>query len=416
MPLIDYLLLTPLDEEWRSARAVLHPSSAGPRQVARDATTYYLWHFAANQAVENGASYLVAAASMARRTPGQAHAGVFATHALREWKPERVVLLGIAGSLDAERVRLGDVVVADEIFGYEVGDVVGRKISYRPTFHSLGALDLDRVRAFLDDPVAYPHWQKECFMAGNAAGLVDLERQPRLHIVGVASGNKVVKSVSFGRKLRKDISAHISAVEMEAEGLYQALYQNEKSINALMIRGVSDYADGKKKRLDRQSKGAWRSFASANGARLLRTIWERGSFAPLSPSYRLDTSIGPHDRFRREGIPNIEYKQIGAQDLAFPDLIRRSTPTPRLTLTVRAARKDGAQVVGIRGLCIADVPKRELIYGEPTQASVIRFALPPSEWGMNLELLLSFPNRIDTIEIVCEDEFQRSVRSIVAQP
>jgi nucleoside phosphorylase len=108
--------------------------------------------------------YLIVAASMGRKTPGQALAGVFSTHCVNQWKPSRVALLGIAGSLEPDRIQLGDVLVSHEIYGYEVGDAEVGEIHFRPTFNQIGALDLDRVRAFRDDPGDYPNWQKECLV------------------------------------------------------------------------------------------------------------------------------------------------------------------------------------------------------------------------------------------------------------
>ena len=66
---------------------------------------------------------------MSSKTPGQSLAAVFSTHSVNEWKPARIVLMGIAGSLASDRLRLGDVVVPDTIYGYEVGDAVGRRIA-----------------------------------------------------------------------------------------------------------------------------------------------------------------------------------------------------------------------------------------------------------------------------------------------
>ena len=41
MPLVDYLLLTPLDEEWRTVRSILAPKKINTYQT--DPITYYLW-------------------------------------------------------------------------------------------------------------------------------------------------------------------------------------------------------------------------------------------------------------------------------------------------------------------------------------------------------------------------------------
>ena len=414
MPIIDYLVLTPLDEEWRSARKVLCPVYANVAQMPIDAITYYLWKQPVNRLSSVG-DYLVVAAPMARETPGQSYAGVFSNLAVSYWKPNRVVLLGIAGSLEPDRLKLGDVVVSHEIYGYEVGDAVGRKIHFRPTFNQIDALGLDRVRAFRDDPVAYSKWQDECLAASNTAGLKKVKRPPELHLEATASGNFVVKSVTHARLLKREISPKISAVEMEANGLHQALYLEVRRTDALMIRGISDYADKNKGKLEKATKDRWRTFCSANAARLLRTIWQRGPTAPLSPGYSLDLTTGPHTRFRQKGIPNIEFKKRGAQDVAFPALLNRSHPNPELSVDVIAYSESNAPVSDFEGLCIVDSPNRQLVRPIARDRGGKTFRLPASEWGLKTEMLLSFRTGVRRIDVVCRDDFQRVAEATVQE-
>jgi nucleoside phosphorylase len=414
MSLIDFLVLTPLDQEGNTARKVLCPIGKIINRKPIDAITYYLWKEPVDQQPTFG-EYLIVAASMGRRTQGQAYAGVFASHCVNTWKPNWVVLLGIAGSLEPERLRLGDVVVSDVIFGYEVGDAEGKKIRFRPTFHQTAALGIDRVRAFRNDPLDYESWQDECANAAAATGIKDLTTKPELHIEVTASGNYVVKSVSFGRKLRKEINAKISAVEMEAEGLHQAIYLNTHRTDALMIRGISDYADKNKSRLERESNEAWRVFASANAARLLKAILKRVPVSPLSEPYSLDLTLGSYLQFRRKDIPSIEYKHSGAQDNFFPSLLQRNSPTPKLSLKVIVKGESNKHITEFRGLCVVESPERQIIPGEITREGML-FLLPASEWGLRVQMLLSFPVFINEISVVCNDDFQRSCEAKFTRP
>jgi nucleoside phosphorylase len=409
MALVDYLVLTPLDEEWRTVRSVLCPIPDNVRSKPIEAMTYYLWNEGIDDPRDGQGEYLIVAASMGRWTQGQAFAAGFSTHSLTHWKPSRLVLVGIAGSLEPDRILLGDVVVSTHIFGYEVGDAEGGDIHFRPTFNQIGALDLDRIRAFLDDPVEYPAWQKECSDAAPAAGVENLSRAPELHLEVTASGEYVVKSIEFGKKLRDEIDEHISAVEMEARGLHQAIYLNSRRTDGLMIRGVSDYADENKSALEKQSKAGYRKFATANAARLLRRLWQRIPVRPLSLGYELDLSVGPHERFRQTEIPNIEFKNAGAQDIAFPQLLNRSCPTPELMLEVRAFSDAEKEASGYRGICIVESPEKRVVRAREKQAGELSFALPASEWGLRAELLLSFPSRVVKVAVTCSDEFHRSV-------
>lgn len=414
MPLVDYLLLTPLDEEWRTVRNVLSPKKINPFQT--NPITYYLWKQPVRRPPQAVGEYLIAAASMSRKTSGEALASGVTTHGLNWWHPSRVVLLGIAGSIEPEQLRLGDVVVSNDIYGYEVADAEVGGFKFRQTNNQIGALDFDRVRAFRDDPKAYVKWQSECLNAAAALGLKKIVRLPELHIEAIASGNYVVKSVEFGKQLQAQLSPKIKAVEMEARGLFQALYLEAKRTDGLMIRGISDYADENKTKLEVKSKDAWRAFAAANAARFLRTYWLRGPVQPISPDYQLDLTLGPFTRFRQPGIPDIEFKRAGAQDNAFPFLLNRSHPTPELSLEVSAWFESGQRASDFRGLCIVDSPKRAVLHGQQAPNGLMTFALPASEWGLKAELLLSFPFGVEKIRVVCKDNFQRKSEKFIERP
>lgn len=410
MPLVDYLLLTPLDEEWRTVRSVLAPKRINTYQT--DPITYYLWKQPVKRPPYAVGEYLIVGASMFRRTGGESLATGVTAHGVIAWKPNRVVLVGIAGSLEPKQLKLGDVVVSDEIYGYEVGDAEESGLSFRPTFNQISALDFDRVRAFRNDPEAYRNWQEECREGATAIGLKGVTRLPELHLEAIASGNYVVKSKDFAKRLQRELSPQNKAVEMEARGLFQALRIHGRRTDVLMIRGISDYADENKAELEKKTKDAWRTFATANAARLLRTFWRQGSVQPISPGYELDLTLGSVTRFRQAGVPYIGYKRVGAQDIVFSNLLNRRHPTPELTLQVTAWSRSGARALNFRGICIIESPNRTILPVQETQDGILTFQLPASEWGMETELLLSFPVAADRIKVLCKDNFQRKCEKV----
>jgi nucleoside phosphorylase len=117
MTYIDYLMLTPLDEEWRFVKDVLVKK---PFEGSEDSITYYRWQHVCSKNQKRG-QYLMVAAPMGKM--GLANAANFAATALHTWNPKHVVLLGIAGSLVGEELPLGDVIVPYHTFGYEVAEV-----------------------------------------------------------------------------------------------------------------------------------------------------------------------------------------------------------------------------------------------------------------------------------------------------
>jgi len=413
VPVVDSLVLTPLDEEWQSIRPVLSPRASDLKTKPLGSITYYLWTVPFDDGELRG-SYLVVGASMSRRTPGQAYAGVFSKQCLDDWKPARVVLLGIAGSLDPERLRLGDVIVADRIFGYEVGDAEGRSDSFRPTVNQSGATDLDRVRAFVSDPTAYENWRQECLAASSESGLRRIRRPPTLRIGSVGSGNKVVKSVTFARRLKKELSPDLEAVEMEGIGLHRALYLSANRTDALMIRGVSDYSDAAKTKLERRSKDAWRHYAAANCARFIKALWARGVVPPGSTPYLLDPTLGLPSRFRQAGVRDDRIRRIGAQDVVFGSLLNRSGATPALRLLVKARYKDGNLAAdSFVAHAVIERPERQVLESRSSIKDGKYFDIPATEWGLRVELLLSFPKAVGELSVDCSDDFGRSSRIAV---
>jgi nucleoside phosphorylase len=324
-------------------------------------------------------------------------------------------MMGIAGNLAPDRLELGDIVVADEVLGYEVGDAEEDGLSFRPTFNQVGAADLDRVRAFLRSRVDYPAWQKRCAADAKKRGLA-LKRPPKLHIEPVASGEYVVKDVEFGEKVKRcfgDKGDKIVAVEMEGRGLYQALYLEAKCTDGLMIRAISDHADKNKTKLERASKDQWRAFSAANAARLLQSLWRRAPFPPLSPACQLRPHLGSFAKFLRRDMPNIQFNQVGGQDLVFADLIDRTEPVTKLQLKITAKLRKGGAATGYRALCELDRPERRQIQPSPDAKGVLRIELPASETGLGLSLFLSFPAPVGKVVIQCHDEFGREHEVIV---
>jgi nucleoside phosphorylase len=420
MSFVDYLVLAPMDSEWRAARGVLESRGTPMLRAPIGAMTYYCWRQPVDCPPERVGEYLVVGAAMAASAPGQTISGVITTTCLHEWRPDRVVLLGIAGSFDKKRLRLGDVVVATKVCGYVISDALPSGGRFRPTFVQTGALDLDRVRALRGDPVAYPQWQQECLQAGQAAGLTDvdhwgrpipatlLSRRPELHLEVTGSGNEVVKSVARARELQRDVDHQIRAVEMEADGLHAALYQSAHRTDALMIRGISDYANTAKARLERSTKDGWRAFAAANAARLLTALWREGPVPPLSPLVRLTLKKGPHSRFWMDGLTPVEIHHTPApHHLAFPELIRRDRPTPPLRLTIHGTTTAGATAVGGKGVCRISAPPGT---APSTLSSVVEggeplaFRIAPTEHGLEVELLVSFPEYLRELVVRCEEE------------
>jgi hypothetical protein len=77
-------------------------------------------------------------------------------------------------------------------------------------------------------------------------------------------------------------------------------------------------------------------------------------------------------------------------------------------LKVRAVSDGEKEASGYRGICIVESPEKRVVHGREKRAGGLSFALPATEWGLRVELLLSFPSRVIEVAVTCWVDFQRS--------
>src|SRR5271169_3178629 len=111
-PVIDYLIVIPKDEKFEYVREVVQHLIR--RKVVAKTTETQVYAVTRLPTVSGDVSAVII--SIGRMTEGPVQAAV--EQALRIWSPAALLLIGIAGSLEPERVKLGDVIVPARVFGY----------------------------------------------------------------------------------------------------------------------------------------------------------------------------------------------------------------------------------------------------------------------------------------------------------
>jgi nucleoside phosphorylase len=282
----DLAVIVPLEEELHEFLKVF------PHAEDRCTATQFRY------AVETGSP----AASMIviqQETMGRSDALRSATKVADDFNVGMFVCMGIAGSM-TDDLMLGDVCYTGSVIDvYDNSkasdladgtlDIAFSPFYYRTNREITTALDFIRLLPEFRD--AYSTWQDE-----RSQYVTTLMNPPQVTIgekiaqIGrprTVNGTIVCASVSnskeYNKKLRT-IDRKIIAIETESGGIFRAA--DDHGIPALTIRGISDYADAGKAKLEADTGGAIRKIAAANAASFLKLQLGNGRFLALLGDFR----------------------------------------------------------------------------------------------------------------------------------
>jgi len=238
-----------------------------------------------------------------------------ASRLLERFDPEVLAVVGIGGSLSTD-LRLGDVVVGSVIQEYLNAAKVAPDGRNQTAFQPAGAgwplaerlrNFTNHFRYFCED--CYKQWVRFAKIRGVEADLPfattpGARREAGYFVLPIASGDLVVTDPAFtGWLLSHDRKRAV--VEMESAGAARAVQEYDRDVALLVLRGISDFADGRKAELDAvlsgSESGAWRRYAAENAVELLFAFlaapnfpW-RGSATPPVGQPEADLAIGAVD-------------------------------------------------------------------------------------------------------------------------
>ena len=212
-----------------------------------------------------------------------------------------VVVLGLAGSI-SDDLFPGDVFIPDTISEYLANSAaVGRStLSFELSGNrfSTDQTLLNRFQncfstcssEFAQWTVAAGRRWMSTMDASECPALIAMgvsrERKPRLvccddRILG--SGPAVGKGRAFAKWLTTN-NRKVSAVEMESAGVYDASLIHRPAPRTIAIRGISDFADERKRRLERSVGRSLRRAAIENATSLLLFTVAMGFFSNDPPT------------------------------------------------------------------------------------------------------------------------------------
>lgn len=182
---------------------------------------------------------------------GNAGAAVLSERAMNMFGPQALLFVGVAGALKDD-IDLGDVVVATRIFAYHGSKEEDDGVWTRPRSWE-APHELEQLAHFIARARSWAG-----YLPAAAAGQL-----PTVHFKPIAAGEVLLASRTSETAQRlHDVFNDAAAIEMESAGLSQASQFN-RSLPALIIRGISDRADGSKHVLD---KAGWQPRAAAHAA------------------------------------------------------------------------------------------------------------------------------------------------------
>ena len=257
----DFLFIIPLREEFD----IFYKSIKIKEETSLEETQFYKVEIP-NESYKGLAIYL--------GEPGLTKAAQITEKFLGKFKVRLVVLLGIAGALD-EDLKIGDIVIPNEISDFLSNSKAIPKGEYFKLEYSgnnwriqNALIECIRHFEFSKQKSIYNDWRINIAENYNFSTFKTYKNnyvsaEPNYFIGHIASSNTVVASTSYKIEL-KGIDRKFLAVEMEAAGVARACQDRKKPVPFLMIRGISDFSDERKKILDKVQKGILREYAMYN--------------------------------------------------------------------------------------------------------------------------------------------------------
>ena len=273
---IDIAIITILPEEYDAVRGQFDRLFAAPS--ATDRPNLYAWCIGEIDTPNHAKPYKVILTLA--DNPGIGNAALVVMQTIDRWKPRYVLVVGIAGGIAGNNVKLGDVVVSDVIWNYEYGKIA---TGFQPRNNFTYPLDPALISAARALKSIQSDW---------AAPLVDAAPEPSIkpdiHTGPIASGDKVIDDLNDPFVVR--VLEHwpqIIAVEMEGAGAAKAIHTAQSSgavVGFGMIRGISDLprtgvveADKSNRLSQAHQRDRWKRFAARAAARfacsLIRSHW-----------------------------------------------------------------------------------------------------------------------------------------------
>jgi nucleoside phosphorylase len=275
-------IIIPLKEEFKEFFKEIEGRFT-TEQEAETYHTYYLFNYPFEREIK---PFICAATFIGDM--GLTKAALAAEKFISKWRPDLTIMLGIAAGIDGD-IKVGDVVVATSVDCYsESAKAVDEDDPGHFTLKFAGEsypttqkfINLIRHFEFVQQEI-FQNWQMQCQTQLKSILSDELYHQlgesevirtsPIIQEAHLASGPFVTASEIFNKWIHSR-DRKIKAVEMESGGMMIDIYSNLHPTETIVLRGISDYGDHRKKQLDMIKEGGLRRYAMGNVIKLLWSI------------------------------------------------------------------------------------------------------------------------------------------------
>jgi adenosylhomocysteine nucleosidase len=228
------LVMCALPEEFDALSARLKITDVAPSHFADGGATIRI-----GEAPAGHDASVVALSLMPRM--GNVPAALATLDAIDSVRPRCAVLVGIAAGLEDE-IKLGDVVVADVVVGYEATKLTVGREAFQGAMPEAQPELVAQIKGWAGAADWTRDWTRERDELD--LGLQRHSRESvRIAFGAVASGEKVIGDGEFARQL-KGFQRKVIAIEMEAHGFSSACIRRQTPF--LVVKSITDYADESK--------------------------------------------------------------------------------------------------------------------------------------------------------------------------
>ena len=211
--------------------------------------------------------------------------------AIRNLSPRAVIMLGVAFGLKPEMHHIGDVLVASKLMLY----------------------DLQRIGTASDGSyVVRPRGERvapSAALLGRCHAGRDSWRSAPVRVGLILSGEKLVDHINFREQLRQ-LEPEAIGGEMEGAGLYAAAQHHK--IDWILVKAITDWADGKKG----LGEEGHQELAARNAAAFVLHVIEQGGWAGELEQ----ATLAPGATTRLEELSLSQLRQLLSESMSVGEL------------------------------------------------------------------------------------------------